>query len=218
MSIFYIPEYNCLFNHITKTAGRSIRLGFFKEKLNCNISPGYSMWPIRHKEKYSFAFVRNPYDRIVSAYLFTKRTIKHKYTFKEFLDIAVDNNIGFSQSRLEYPKEYIRHHTLPQTHSFNYLSQTKFIGRFENLDNDFKIICDHIGAEYSKLPKINVNPKLKPKSHTLSQRIYYKFFKEKPITYNDYYCNLFGPNLDLINSYWQQDFSELNYEIAQVKT
>ena len=34
MSIFYIPEYDCVFNHITKTAGRSIRFGFFKEHLN----------------------------------------------------------------------------------------------------------------------------------------------------------------------------------------
>jgi hypothetical protein len=218
MSIFYIPEYDCVFNHITKTAGRSIRLGFFKENLNCDISRGYSVWPNRWKDKYSFAFVRNPYDRIISAYLFTQRVLKEKYTFKEFLDISIDNNIGHNISKYEYPREYIRHHTLPQTHKFNHLSETNFIGRFENLDNDFKIICDHIGATYSKLPKINTSPKIRRKTLTLSQTIYYKFFKEKPITYNDYYCNLFGSNLDTINSYWEQDFVELNYEIAKVKT
>ena len=218
MSIFYIPEYDCVFNHIPKTAGRSIRLGFFKEHLNCKLSAGYTLWPSRYKNKYSFAFVRNPYERIVSAYLFTKNALKHKYSFREFLDISIDERVGFSKSQLQFPKEYIKHHTLPQTHESNYLSETQFIGRYENLNNDFKIVCDNIGAEYSELPKLNVSPKIKPKRKTLSQRIYYTFFEEKPISYNDYYCNLFRDNLNLINDYWREDFVQLNYEMAKVDT
>ena len=235
MSIFYIPEYDCVFNHIPKTAGRSIRFGFFEKHLNTRLKGGYVRWPSQYMLKWSFAFTRNPYDRFFSAYNFTQDILKHKYTLKEFIDIATDETIPYLSSSRDDPLGYIRHHTFPQTHIDHYLSNTKFIGRYENLDNDFESVCNQLNIKYSLLPKYNVSSKPEPEKEiivkkSIVQSVYDIFFrkkqkevdsdkKEKKIDYDDYYCDLFGKEiLSVINDYWEQDFTQLNYKMAQVKT
>tara|TARA_B100000902_G_C27316293_1_gene921543 strand:+ start:2281 stop:2934 length:654 start_codon:yes stop_codon:yes gene_type:complete len=217
MSIFYIPEYNCVFNHIPKTAGRSIKLGFFKKRLNTQLEGGYINWPSRYRQKWSFAFVRNPYDRFISAYNFTKKTLDHNYNITEFLDIARDETINHLYSDITKPLEYIRHHTFPQTHIDHFLKETIFIGRYENLEQDFNIVCNKIGAEYSRLPKYNVSKNISKESFL--QSIYYMFIKKPKITYEKHYCNLIGTkNINKFNDYFREDFVQLNYKMIQVKT
>jgi len=226
MSIFYIPEYDCVFNHIPKTAGRSIRYGFFKKHLNIELKGGYIRWPSKYMRRWSFAFVRNPYDRFFSAYNFTQNLLKHKYTLKEFIDIATDETIPYYSSSRGSSLEYIRHHTFPQTHIDHYLNHTTFIGRYENLDNDFESVCNQLNIKYSLLPKCNVSYRSKPEEKiivkkSIIQSVYDIFFRKKEIEidYHDYYCNLFGKEvLSTINDYWKQDFIQLNYKMAQVKT
>lgn len=91
-----------------------------------------------YKNYFSFAFVRNPWDRILSFYFF-KRNIARIYkigkntSFKNFLELPILNQYS-------YIKEF---------------SRNSFVGRFENLQNDFDIVCDKIGIPRQQLPHNN---------------------------------------------------------------
>tara|TARA_B100001093_G_scaffold517782_1_gene600386 strand:- start:1594 stop:2181 length:588 start_codon:yes stop_codon:yes gene_type:complete len=93
-------------------------------------------FPLEKQEEYfSFAFVRNPWDRIMSSYFYYKG-LGCKFTFKSFLES--------NKSRI---------HCKPQ---FCFLNKNiDFIGRFENLQEDFNLICQKLGFESKKLPHEN---------------------------------------------------------------
>ena len=98
---------------------------------------------------FKFAFVRNPWDRVVSWYCFEKK----KFTNKK-RDLT---DINF--------KQYIQNYENIWAHGFQYES-TKccdFIGKFENLQQDFNVICDKIGIPQQQLPH---NNKTKHKHYT----------------------------------------------------
>ena len=65
MAIFLIREPRCVFIHIPKTGGASIRHGVFKGNVD---GPKQGFIPENWKSLYKFAFVRNPYDRVISAW------------------------------------------------------------------------------------------------------------------------------------------------------
>jgi hypothetical protein len=48
----------------------------------------------------------------------------------------------------------IRHHTIPMSHPYNCLHGADFIGRYENLAEDFTIVADRLGIT-DPLPKLN---------------------------------------------------------------
>jgi hypothetical protein len=214
MSSFYIPKYNCVFIHIPKTAGTSIRNGFFHEEY---IGP-YLHFPYKYKHLYSFAFVRNPYDRLISAYNFfhikkkeTDDNKNLKLSFTEFLNIVIDTSIGYRECSIygNIP-EFIRHHTIPQTDDFNQLHYAKFVGRYENLENDWAKICRDISAEYISLDKNNVSKNMK-----WYDKLYQEWF---PQSYRMYFYRKYlnKKNLDIINGFYEQDFLTLNYEKIKV--
>jgi hypothetical protein len=103
---------------------------------------------------FKFAFVRNPWARIVSEYKF--RGHINRFSFKEFLF-----------HHFPYPSwtdEYC--HVIPQ-YDFLYDSDGKllvdFVGKFENLQGDYDKICQKLDLPQETLPHSN-------KSMSLSQR------------------------------------------------
>jgi hypothetical protein len=190
MSSFYIPKYNCIFIHIPKTGGLSIRKGFFEKDY---IGPFFNRVPRKYRECFSFAFVRNPYERLISAFSMFNRGPKPliSINFTDFLNIVVDESISYRGANpRKTPKQSIRHHTLPQTHPSNLLHAAKFIGRFESLEDDFKTICNTINAEFKELPQINAS------QHTTN--------------YKDYFNQ---EQLNTINNFFANDFKELRYPL-----
>jgi chondroitin 4-sulfotransferase 11 len=210
MSSFYIPKYNCVFIHIPKTAGSSIRNGFFNQDY---IGP-YYRFPYKYKQLYSFAFVRNPYDRLISAYNFfhikkleTDHYKELKLSFDQFLKIAIDDSIGYRECSIHNNiPQFIRHHTIPQTHDFHQLRYAKFIGRYEHIDTDWQKVCQDISADYRPLDKNNVSKKIK-----WYDKWYQKYFPEHyKIRFYKKYFN--SNNLDIINTFFDEDFTSLGYE------
>lgn len=172
-----------VFIHIPKTAGMSIRNGVFGGNYEGPIM-GYI--PQEWKEYPSFAFVRNPFDRLVSAWkMFNRpdyRGLKgiDQISFSRFIAIATDKTLPFETASGSI-KEGIRHHTLPQTHPFNCLDQAKQIGRFENLKKDFNKIMRKIGfKETFSLPHKNSTVKLDYRTlfDEESKKKVEKFYKE----------------------------------------
>lgn len=161
MAVFYFPGHNCVLIHIPKTGGASIRNGFFQGAYE---GPAQGEIPEEWAHCYKFAFVRNPFDRLISAWkMFTDgmENTKWKYpadakpniSLENFLDIVRDESIPYDGLRTTFERK-IRHHTLPLTHPFHCLDQADFIGRFESLNSDFLEVCKKLGAE-GELPHMN---------------------------------------------------------------
>lgn len=98
------------------------------------------------KEYFKFGFVRNPWDWQVSLYKFMiKRKTHHQHqliksmkNFDEYIDWRVHNEL-----RLQKEFFYDRDTCLMD-----------YIGKMENLNNDFSIICNKIGVK-SELTHLN---------------------------------------------------------------
>lgn len=148
---------NFIFIHVPKTGGVSIcrALGI----------PIKGHTPITdYKEKhFSFAFVRNPWDRLVSSFFFLNKgginkydeqdrdthISKYKGNFKHFVKGALGN---------EKKSVFKQQHFRPQ---FTWVCDEKgnlavdFIGKFENMQEDFNKVCNRTGIRKRKLPYSN---------------------------------------------------------------
>ena len=121
------------------------------------------------KDYFKFGFVRNPYDRLYSTYINLKyeghlwaTALKAKRTFEEFV-------LDFEGSKYS---DYI--HLQPQ---INYLINGEsigldYVGRFENLNDDFRDIEKILGLSHVKLKKERYSRTypLDPKFYTNSMR------------------------------------------------
>jgi chondroitin 4-sulfotransferase 11 len=171
------PDKKWLFVHVPKAAGTSIK-HFLEssspeaktENFNLDCMRGQyrtlNKTIASHKNKYpfdsyfKFAFVRNPWDRAVSAYYYILKIMKGGYIQPH--------------SMPNYPKGITFKDLIKKHHSLNHeviwhygLTQSDilcgdngnllvdFVGRFESLQEDLNIICDKIGIPQQKLPHKN---------------------------------------------------------------
>ena len=162
MGVFFFENADCVFIHIPKTGGASIRHGLFKSNY---LGPRYGAMPPEWRGKFAFCFVRNPFDRLISAWkMFTTGMERTRWTYPEdgdrtlslssFLDIVTDESAGNALARKTF-NEKIRHHTIPQTHPLNNLADADFVGRFENFSDDLARIFVRIGMDMGPLPHLN---------------------------------------------------------------
>jgi len=95
---------------------------------------------------YKFTFVRNPWERAFSWYKNVMRDEIHKSNHK------IKGNLSLKYFLRRYAgKGMLR----PQTYwikSFNGEINLDYIGRFENLTEDFNKICMNLGIDQIKLP------------------------------------------------------------------
>lgn len=179
--------------HITKTGGTSIRKGVWHRNYE---KPVFGYMPDEWSHLFKFAFVRHPFDRVISAWkMFTEGAVGDKswkfpadarpLTLSQFMDIVEDDSIIFDERRKTF-EEKIRHHAIPQTHPFNCLKHADFVGRFERIDEDFAKIAARLGMT-TKLPKMH---------HTTHTH------------WQDYFDDEI---LSRCRAFYAQDLEELNY-------
>jgi hypothetical protein len=142
-------QYRCIFVHIPKCAGISVSRSLFG-----NVSGAHHTLrkfqimfaPDEFASYFKFSFVRNPWDRLVSAFHFLKKgglTTEDKQWSDRYLspfpDFGAFVKNGLSQRRIfSFP------HFRPQLEYICVSGKTPgldFIGSFENLDSDFQYIC-----------------------------------------------------------------------------
>lgn len=201
MANFLLVNPDCVFIHIHKTGGTSIRHGVWGGVRP--VEPAFGYIPDEWMHLYKFAFVRHPLDRFISAWkMFTDGALasqrgpgktagpsapRRQLPIDEFAAIVFDENILYDERRKTL-EERIRHHTIPQTHEFNCLRFADFVGRFESIDADFNIIRDRLNI-ITPLPKLNFT------------------------VHGHWREYLAGDLLARCVSYYSQDFRELGYEV-----
>ena len=133
----------------------------------------------KYDKFYTFAFVRNPWDWQVSFYHYALskknhyqyETIKAMGSFEKYLEWTVDNNFVLQKDFVTDDSGKI---------------VVNFIGRYENLSEDFQIICDRLNLNAS-LPHTNKSPRK-------SYRQYYNSYTKK-----------------LLEEYYQEDIDFFEY-------
>ncbi len=145
----------CIFIHIPKCAGQSIRNTLFENLLpgHINIYTYQMVFPKVTFERYfKFTFVRNPWDRLVSAYLFMKaggaHEIDNEWAMKylsDFPDFESFIHNGLAREEiLNWP------HFRPQVNFLrgqNGEIRIDFIGRVENIQKDIEIVKERLGID-----------------------------------------------------------------------
>jgi len=100
---------------------------------------------------YKFTFVRNPWDRFVSMYEYYRKDTKHAMhqrcmscSFGDFIDDVTARRASFdTRNQIDYIVPPAR------------LGPLDFIGKVENIGNDFSNICRALGIENTVLPVLN---------------------------------------------------------------
>ena len=115
------------------------------------------------QDYYKFTFVRNPWCRLVSLYYFwfsqTQKSVFYKWDFKQ-VDFIKDNGLSFidfihvtnSNDSVFHQKPHLKPYIgffMDDPSSFD------FIGKIENYQEDFGIICDKIGVPKEQIPHSN---------------------------------------------------------------
>lgn len=158
-SLRQFDENECIFVHIPKCAGVSISLSLFG-----NLGAGHldlatyqRVFAEQEFNRYfKFTFVRNPWDRLVSAYLFLKGGGFHEADRKwaeENLSAYPDFD-SFVRGWINPDNIHTYPHFRPQ---YRYLCTDDgrpamdFIGYYENLEADFAYIQNRIGTDNTLL-------------------------------------------------------------------
>ena len=166
-----------IFIHIPKTAGTSIR-HILKQHENPSYGAEFnfheSALDVKRRissdifdNSYKFAFIRNPWDRMYSFY---KYLISGKFNvyIPELVPYHHWKEIGFKRWLLE-EEFYIPSHKLPtpdmvpmqRKDMLSWISDDNgnllvdFIGRFENIKEDYRTIAAHLDLEKKRLPRRN---------------------------------------------------------------
>ena len=147
-----LPDrHRCLYIHIPKTAGLSIRKALNDERRGHLPYTEYLAANARKfRNYYKFAFVRNPWDRIASSFFFLKEGGLNEQD-REFSDNVLRSYgtvdefvVGWLTP--EHADSWI--HFRPQHHFIcdgNGQCVVDFVGHFESLEKDFAHICSHLG-------------------------------------------------------------------------
>jgi hypothetical protein len=153
-----------IFVHIPKTAGRSIEkylLNFdsIRERQPHHSITEYIKRVRNFNSMFKFSFVRNPFERLLSEYFYIRKmkgckcksSFDSEYnTFKKFVISNAMEKCSFEN------------HSSLQIEMAN-PKYMNFIGRFENLQEDFNTVCDKIGIPHQELQHKN---KTKHKHYT----------------------------------------------------
>lgn len=103
---------------------------------------------------FKFSFVRNPYDRALSAFTYLQKNmiIDKKYNFKLFCEeILLNKGIQFDPHfDMQSDGLFVGERLL-----------VDFLGRFENLHDDWEFVSEKIGDQSLQLAHINKSPRKK---------------------------------------------------------
>jgi hypothetical protein len=144
----------------TAKCGTSSLLHFLKINTEIGVDGNSLAFDENWKDYFKFAIVRNPWDRLLSCWKnkieMPWRESERAYYYKVLgLDLLKDITFAEFIRRLNDDKLLYADKHWAQLHSLIDLDSIDFIGRLENLQEDFNTICDKIGIPQQQLPHEN---------------------------------------------------------------
>jgi len=198
----------CIFVHIQKTGGSSVRQALSlpqnepgKHRFATELRAGCErdVW----NSYFKFAFVRNPWDRLVSWWAMIARNAQAASEGRQqvngFQRFILSRACTFEEFLLNCDEEY---HDLDGSkwifrNQIEYLSDERgellvdFVGRFEQLDEHFAFVASRLQLPGSGIPHLNRSPRAR---------------------YTDYYT----PKLaDLVGERYAKDVAAFGYEFGK---
>jgi hypothetical protein len=140
---------------------------------------------------FKFAFVRDPYDRMLSWYFYRQREQlrdpshprHHLYTgdwtFAEFIERFADDELMLKQVDFIAP------------HQGGLL--VDYVGRYERLQPDFELVCDRLGLPLVELPRVRASAR--PEGGTAALWT--------------------GKSRGIVNDYFREDFEFFGYPVIE---
>lgn len=163
-SLRAFDRHHCIFIHVTKTAGTSVALSLFGEQPGHYTGAEYRVFFGRDFERYfKFAFVRNPWDRALSAFKYLKSGGWNSYD-RAWAASHLDRITSFEQFVHEWLDEttWRQHiHFRPQ---YDFVTDRRgrllldYLGYLETLPADFAHIATRLGIT-ATLQHTNVTEK-----------------------------------------------------------
>ena len=187
-------KHKFIFIHTEKTAGTSIEKCFIDNADEVDVE--YKHHDVRFyfanfkefDDYFKFSIVRNPWDRLVSAYNFYKNSMKLiDFTFEEFIE-----KIGNKESMLD-SISFIDYAIKPCFHKIRIKGNivVDFVGKFEKLQEDFDYVCERVGMESVKLPHVK---------------------KTKHNYYSEYYTEKL---IDIVEEVYVSDITRFDYKFGE---
>lgn len=160
----FVDEFDRLasvFIHVPKTGGLSVASAVFGRADTGHRPVGAFVTAdeARFDRYFSFGFVRNPFDRVWSAFRFlsaggltdedarfVKETRLDRYSFPRFVTELLP---------ILEVRTWI--HFKPQVDWLTFRGEVRvdYVGHFESIDDDFRNICGRLGIEGAALPHMN---------------------------------------------------------------
>ena len=154
-------KHKFIFVHINKTGGTSIEalLKKYSNKFKQHQSIIDLNKEASSNDYFKFTFVRNSWDRFLSLYKYRIKTNqtnlgKNSVSFKEWANHIYNKNPNYYNIPNKM-KLLMLSDQLDWITDVTGSVDMDFIGRFENLQEDFSTICDRIGIPRQKLPHKN---------------------------------------------------------------
>ena len=231
-------HHKCIFVHIPKNAGQSIE-HVFLDLLNLtwetraplflrpNDKPELGPPRLAHlkateyvqynyltpelfNDYFKFTFVRNPWARMVSIYMYLG--FSSKYDFKTFL-------FGVYKDKIFKEKFWFVGPQSDFIYDDNGDLLVDFVGRVESLQHDFNLVCEKIGIPLTQVPHINESRNKKNLFSLKKPKSMIKYFsysirkKNFPIfkCYQDYYDQ---ETIDFVADIYQSDIELFSYEFV----
>lgn len=184
-------EHKAIFVHIPKTGGQSVSkmLGIKKGVDNYyNYDSGeerthFTVHMMPKLDYYKFAFVRNPYTRIISEYQHRMKNINvfHEPTNYKTNFVHYCRMLSHRWDKIESVDHFRKSHVIPQHMFVNNSVETY---RFEDFENECKRLCDRLGI-VRKVPKTNAS---------------------------EYTCEHTEETIEITNRLYRKDFERFGYE------
>lgn len=222
-----------IFVHIPKTGGGTIEktLGIYGNDNNGNLDTDHSILYGRYENKFlqhltvreikklkkkefdtykKVSFVRNPYDRIISEYLWRIQVYgKRKLEFKEFI---MEEAIPRKNNKNKFLSNFYKDEKIVPFLDSHYISQVDYlfedkklvmddVGKFENLKADFKRIFQ------KKIINMKVHKSKVDYAYYFLKKILPKFMTNK--LYRKYYDY---ETQEIIQKEYNDDLKTFNYD------
>jgi hypothetical protein len=160
-----ILERRAIFIHVPKAAGSSLKEEIYGERVGGHrrIAEFRAYDPGRTADFYKFTFVRNPWDRLLSAYSYLQQGVdstardrafasRYLSQFRDFEAFV----IGLGDRRTREPILHYDHFR-PQSYWMCLPGQRDhaldFVGRFESMERDLAAVRHHLGLPARPLGK-----------------------------------------------------------------